>query len=400
MLTLTISVLRLTKELHLQNLLTSTTHLKHLLTSYTHLPSSTNIPPQPKRHVVFAKVHKAASTTMHSIFMRYAFRHDLDPVLNLKGIHIEEDDYKMPRGFLYKPSRGQTYDILCSHILFNVTEISPYFPHDTIYIGILRKPFPQFLSAFAYYFRKKNEFFSGLIRDNTGNPVEQFLNNTDYYLQVFQTKLKPDKSKINNRMSVDLGIRLENFEQMKKNSSFIQEFIERVDKTFSLMLLSERFLESLVLMRRILGWTTQDVVFIKKNALSHHGKPSWVKRKRYSDHVQARFDQWAAFDVALYRHFERRLTEKMNSQSADFHQEVQDLERLTRGVSHVCSRAVLGATHDTLVTFPATEWSSEVTLTTDDCHTMNMEEIELVRKAKIMQRMRYFSSHDDTSVIQ
>ena len=60
-------------------------------------------------------------------------------------------------------------------------------------------------------------------------------------------------------MAFDLGLEQENF----SNEEEITEFIENISKRFDLVLIAEYFDESLVLMKRMLCWDFEDIVYVK-----------------------------------------------------------------------------------------------------------------------------------------
>jgi hypothetical protein len=42
-------------------------------------------------------------------------------------------------------------------------------------------------------------------------------------------------------------------------------YLEKLDREFELVIILEHFTESAVLMRRLLGWTIKDILYLKKN---------------------------------------------------------------------------------------------------------------------------------------
>ena len=60
-------------------------------------------------------------------------------------------------------------------------------------------------------------------------------------------------------MAFDLGLEQENF----SNEEEITELIENISKRFDLVLIAEYFDESLVLMKRMLCWDFEDIVYVK-----------------------------------------------------------------------------------------------------------------------------------------
>ena len=60
-------------------------------------------------------------------------------------------------------------------------------------------------------------------------------------------------------MAFDLGLEQESF----SNEEEIAKFIENISKSFELVLIAEYFDESLVLMKRMLCWDSEDIIYVK-----------------------------------------------------------------------------------------------------------------------------------------
>ncbi|XP_005090396.2 galactose-3-O-sulfotransferase 3 [Aplysia californica] len=371
-----------------------TASIQKPLTGSAKRPSSANNPiffkdlkystEKEKQHVVFVKVHKAASTTMQSIFLRYAIEHDLNVLLSKSGLHINERSNHIPLNDLYPVPAGSRYDILCNHLIFDYKKISPLFPEDTFYLGIVREPFSQFLSAFVYYSQVwKSQILIKAIKAAPDNPIEEFLNHSMSYVG----NEKPNTVFINNRMSVDFGFPLENFEASKRNHSQIASFLKKIDTTFDVVLIAEMFDESLVLLRRMLGWTTKDIIYLDKNVFSaKHEIPSWIRRHDYPPHVKHLFRNWAAIDISFYNYFLNKFKDRISFQPKDFYSEVKAFKTLKPRIASYCSAVnSTGYLH-----FQATEYTSEFVLTQNDCALMNANEYLLTSKAQNVQKHRFF----------
>ena len=60
-------------------------------------------------------------------------------------------------------------------------------------------------------------------------------------------------------MAFDLGLEQDKF----SNEEEVTEFIERMNKNINLVLIAEHFDESLVLMKRLLCWDSEDIIYVK-----------------------------------------------------------------------------------------------------------------------------------------
>ena len=343
-------------------------------------------------HIVFVKVHKAASTTIQNLFFRFSFKNQLNVLLRKShGTALNESSRIINADKVIPNCDGVKYDILCNHIIFDVTQVSSFFPDDTVYITILREPFSQFLSAFIYYAVVWNvRPMSIVLRHNSKNPVEQFLNKSSFYNNF----AKFGDNKINNRMSVDLGFPEENFEEDKNDKQKIKEFIDSLETTFDLVLIREMFDESIILLRRFLNWTTKDVLYIRTNDISsamfykqpNHTLPEWTFRRNYSEHTQKLFRKWAAIDIAVYEHFLEIFREKVRNQPPDFFHELKEFKNLRVDVEKICEKMI--SPEDSHY-FPGTAYLEAFWLSQSDCFLMGAHEGITTNTAKKIQKKRY-----------
>ncbi len=113
-------------------------------------------------------------------------------------------------------------------------------------------------------------------------------------------------------------------EDMKTVSQKIIDF----DRQFDLVLITERFEESLALLGDLLCWPAKELTFLKQNER--------VEGKRSNVTAEARkaLKQWLWADYLLYDHFVKRLeqrVEKVGRKKVD--DAVAELRKLNKGVS-------------------------------------------------------------------
>lgn len=214
-----------------------------------------------KTNVVFVKVHKAASTTVQNVLLRFAFWNQLNVILSKDKLHLNENYSNLNRTKLVSIPPNEKFNILCNHLIFNKTQIEPYFPNDTAYIGIVRNPFDRFFSAFRYY--------------STVWSDPRILGCTLHYLDPVEAYLNARPGCINDRMRTshlyyrmirDFGFPFEALagSQEMLASRFV-EFLSYIKRNIDFVLVVEKFDESLVLMRRFLGWSLEDILYVKLN---------------------------------------------------------------------------------------------------------------------------------------
>ena len=108
----------------------------------------------------------------------------------------------------------------------------------------------------------------------------------------------------------------------------MSEFIKYLDRVFDMLLFTELFDESLVLLRRRLHWKTKDIVYMKVNVFKQKVKAPWASRKEYPAYVMQKFARFAALDIALYDFFFDKFRKQIENQGEDFQDEVSAFKKL------------------------------------------------------------------------
>ncbi|XP_038052306.1 galactose-3-O-sulfotransferase 2-like [Patiria miniata] len=243
----------------------------------------------PKTNIVFLKTHKCGSSTLQNVLLRYGERRNLDFVLPEKANYLGLSVFH--RGnMMYYPVKK--YNILCHHTRFSYKEISAVMFKDSLYITILRDPVTQFSSFFNYFQRGK------LYRLPGDKALKIFLGKPNYYYGIHSGKRFQTK----NPMLYDLGLR----EKHLGDSARIEEKIQQLETEFDLILILEHFDESLVLLRHLMCWDVDDVVYFVLNS-----RKSSVKTVAREPAEKIR--RWNAGDLRLYQTFNRTLWRRVEA---------------------------------------------------------------------------------------
>ncbi|XP_068939458.1 galactose-3-O-sulfotransferase 2 isoform X2 [Petaurus breviceps papuanus] len=264
----------------------------------------------PVTNIMFLKTHKTASSTVMNILYRFAEKRNLTVALPVG--HLFHLGY--PWMFLTKYVEGfkilnGTFNVMCNHLRFNPTEVQKVMPNNTFYFSILRNPIFQLESSFVYY-----KGYSPAFR-KTKSLNEFLLSPLRYYNESPSIRNMHAK----NNMWFDFG-----YDNNRSGRDYVQGVIEEIQQHFQLILISEYFDESMVLLRSTLHWDLDDVVYFKLNSRSENTIQNLTKEN------QERVKEWCALDWELYQHFNRTFWQKIR--------EVVGLQRLPKEVALLRAR--------------------------------------------------------------
>ncbi|KAH9498820.1 Galactosylceramide sulfotransferase [Bulinus truncatus] len=316
-------------------------------------------PCKPVRNVAFVKTHKAGSTTVANILLRYGLTHDLNFALPNTKLHSYGYNYisrageVLTRDYIYPIPPGQEYNILFNHAIYNRTAFRMIMPNDTVYLTILREPFQQFVSTFEYYHVEKYFAKKGIRLPNSTNPISTFLESPFAY-----DKSTAFFSYIRNKQAEDLGLSKAHY----LRPALLKEYIDDMDRDFTLVMILEYFDESLLLLKRELCWSTKDILYFPHNANNLKPQRNFTE----SDHAAHR--KISHVDYELYSHFFKVFWEKLQAQGDDFFQELAHFKSLLRQVHMNCNLLAN-------FTVEATQWHDAFTVTRRNCQLLAMPEL-------------------------
>lgn len=282
-----------------------------------------SLPPQsedcsPKLNIMFVKTHKTASSTILNILFRFGEKR------NLKfALPNGRNDFFYPSPFLcsqvkdYRP--GDCFNIVCNHMRFDHREVAKLLPQDAVYVTILRDPVDLFESSFHYYHRAVPLTF----KISGENKLAQFLDSpwSFYNPGAFNSFY------LKNLLFFDFG--LDN--NLEADDPQVMRGIENLSEHLDLVLIAEYFEESLILLKDILCWTMEDILYFKLNVR----RSSSVSQ--LTPELRARALQWNGADWKLYQHFNATFWARVRAFGWErMTQEVKELRRRNTEMKAVC----------------------------------------------------------------
>ncbi|XP_064256859.1 galactose-3-O-sulfotransferase 4 [Passer domesticus] len=270
-------------------------------------------PCRPRSHVVFLKTHKTGGSSVLNLLSRYGESRRLRFALP----HRYQFGYPAPfraervRGF--RPG-GRKFDIICHHMRFNLSEVQRVMPNDSFYFSIVRDPGAVAESSFSYFRAAAPAF-------RNSPSLSAFLASPFRFFRPGQR----GNHYARNLQWFDFGL------PEPADPGEIPGILSELERVFPLVLLAERFDESLVLLRHRLCWPPDAV-----DAFPHNARGS---APRVSAEQLRRLRAWNALDWALYSHFNRSFWRQAEAFGLPrLRREAAELRRRRRALAGRCLR--------------------------------------------------------------
>ena len=276
---------------------------------------------QPIHHIYFLRTHKTGSSTVGTILVSYGVTRNhkivLDPDLADMGWPAS-----LKLNQFSSQVKSDEVKIFVSHIRYNKGPVNSVFPKpEAKYITIVRHPVSQFKSAWLYY---RISILSH-IPDNT---INTFLKSSDA-LQEMQKRMNKTKFPeryfhFSNSNLYDMGLEQENTQDMK----LVESYIDKMEREFDLVMITEYFDESLILLKRLLCWEFQDIVYIKLR--------SKKKKINFEKEVENNILTWNRADAILYDHLNKTFWRKVREAGSSFDEELKTFRRINENYQEGC----------------------------------------------------------------
>ncbi|XP_052276399.1 galactosylceramide sulfotransferase-like [Dreissena polymorpha] len=322
-----------------------------------------------QRDFVFIKTMKCATQTMVQIFRRFGYRRHLNFVLP-RGGNIYLGWPYIPELQDYRPSK-RPFNALAEHSVYNETVMKSIMPKTTHYVTIIREPFSQFKSSF-HYFNVANISRMKKTKDD----ISEYLHHLDTYETFYKTPAAsatryciPDEFSVTkNLLSHCLGMPLgfpAGRENITSQSGKIAEYIEMLDRNFMLVMIMEYFHESLVLLKRLMCWSMEDIMYHTVNV----GQYSYKDKTPDPENLKI-YKHWSGVDFLLYNHFNQSFWKKVKHQGDDFFDEVKTFNDIHTRVSKYCSNLEEG---ENSMMIMATAFSDQFVVTKEYCVMLGVD---------------------------
>ncbi|XP_067911021.1 galactosylceramide sulfotransferase isoform X2 [Heterodontus francisci] len=272
----------------------------------------------PKEDILFMKTHKTASSTILNILFRFGQKHRLK-----FAFPNGRNDFYYPSYFDrsqvkdYRP--GICFNIICNHMRFNYEEVHKLLPADTVYFTILRNPAYLFESSFHYFGRVIP--FTWKISGE--DKLAEFLKEPNRYYDPSGF----NSHYLKNLLFFDFGYD----NNLNINDPKVKKHIKTIDERFQLVMLLEHFDESLILLKDVMCWDLDDILYFKLNVR----KDSTVSRM--TGELYEKATNWNKIDSMLYQYFNATFWRKVEQYGFErMQRDVEELRRRNDNMQSIC----------------------------------------------------------------
>ena len=197
-------------------------------------------------------------------------------------------------------------------------------PESSKYVTILRNPVDHFESTFNYYQLGRTFGFG----TDPVNSLENFLDRPLSFFNIFNNSYDKNRiSFIRNLMTFDLGLSHRYFQ----NYTAVKNYIKFLNKQFDLVMIMDYFDESLVLLKRLLCWEIDDILYVKLNERKDNEKAT-----RLSGSVQDNIRRWNKADVLLFNYFNATFWKKVEKKGSGFYEDLSAFRERRLKIQKLC----------------------------------------------------------------
>ncbi|XP_056021047.1 galactosylceramide sulfotransferase-like [Ostrea edulis] len=328
-----------------------------------------------QNNFVFIKCMKCATETMGTIVRRFGLVRNLNFVVPVKNniylgwpFLIEDLDYR--------PSK-RPFNILMEHAIYNHTRMAKMMANNTRYITIIRDPWHRLTSSFSY-------FSLGYVVEPPVN-FSEYVQNIRKYDDIYKG---PDKrawrfcfpngfSVVQNLMAHCLGMPLgfpAGRRDISLNDTAIMQYIHELDSQFFLVMNVDYFMESLILLKRMMCWTFKDILHHNSNVGKHK-----LHEIVPTEHEFQIYYNFSRIDFILYEHFNKSFWMKIQRHGPDFFDEVNHFKVVQLLMERFCFVENNANSKGQSIIIPKSKYNEEFTITSEDCGYMTRYLLQDIR---------------------
>ena len=334
----------------------NTKHFCNPYTSREELRNSSREPARKFRNIALIKVYKAASSTLSNIIYRYGYNRGMDFILPQEvGVNqifpnspSDENAKVIPlctKGNIHQTNsianngNNVKYQLLNVHTLFRgKSHLLRLLPNDTFIVSSVRDPVNQIKSAFGYngFERRLKQHqidFYTFFESPYANTIQFLFNgNETNFRKGADWGLWNPQSLVHglSEYKIRPGITRTELLSDPEQMGIVYEFLNSVEREIHLSVIADKFEESIVIMRNLLGLQWEDVVYLESNkGLKGVSKIDTIERKNIIE--------WNYIDFLLYEKMKEKFYRIKDELGRELiAREVETLSKYNERIANTC----------------------------------------------------------------
>ncbi|CBY30508.1 unnamed protein product [Oikopleura dioica] len=267
---------------------------------------------KPVDDIVFVKTHKTGSSTLQNIFRRYGLKNNLEIAMPVNDGNRFEYPYFFKSTFMKQNQFNLKPKIIANHLRAS-PELYETFPNAKR-ITILRDIPSLYESSFSYFRGFSRPYRNAKSLEIFFASPKRFFNSAEPYGN------KGNDIFARNHMAFDLGM-----PWLSENNE--ENILKALEQTFHLVLITDYFPESMVLLKNELCWEWDDVVFFVTNQRS--------EKAPLSQEIELQMKKWNSLDNAIFNHFNATFWRKIEN-CENFEEDLKVLNIKLEEVKKTC----------------------------------------------------------------
>lgn len=260
-----------------------------------------------KKFIIYLHIPKAAGMTVQRMIRRRYGSNLFQRSVNLiKG----SKNLKFKDAVLSKTMKDRFF---MGHFCYGIHH---FLPHPYTYITFLREPISRLLSLYKYSRSNEGSYYHGLARN---------VSPEDFFFKSNLMELDNGMLRFIVGKNPDLNDMFLNRTRLGEcNQEMLNTAKQHIDKEFSFVGIVEKFDESVVLLKKVLGW--KNAYYLKRNTSSqHHTYQS--NHFKFTDELVEKLQEKNQLDLELYQFAKERFERYVNSLGDNFTKEVTEFQK-------------------------------------------------------------------------
>ncbi|XP_077991570.1 galactosylceramide sulfotransferase-like [Glandiceps talaboti] len=251
---------------------------------------------------------------MSTIIYRYGLKHDLVAAVDPEHQALIEEDESGKHYIVetYNCSDFPGYNIMASHIFYNRPAMEEIV-QNAKYVTVIRSPYSRLKSAI--YFSGQDKLFP-----KASNPFQEYLQQQYDKFNSRGDKIVHDLKAYIPRFRLSLSI----------DPANMMPELERLDSELDLVMLTEYYDESLILLKKLMCWEFEDIVYaVSMKAHTIYQPPITPKMADMITEMSLR-------DIQFYNFFNETFWKKVNNYDGDFSSDLETFLNLKEDIRTRC----------------------------------------------------------------